>query len=135
MSWIKPIPWFAIIDGANVEQHIVSKQGRTTRINWESSLSGDIEIGQGVIVGINCTITSSVHGIAKGVAVTAQKTIHKKIVIGDDVFIGSGSVILGGNIIRSGAIIGAGSVLTEDHDVGENEIWAGNPCKFLKYRT
>jgi acetyltransferase-like isoleucine patch superfamily enzyme len=135
MSWIKHTQYLAIIEGANVEAHIVSKQGRVSRINWGSSLSGDIEIGQGVIIGINCTITSSVHGIAKGIPVTAQKTIHKKIIIGDDVFIGSGAVILGGNIIHSGAVIGAGSVLTEDNEVGENEVWVGNPCKFLKYRT
>jgi len=70
----------------------------------------------------------------RGIPIKDQKTVHKKIVIGDHVLIGAGAIILGGNIIKDHAVIGAGSVLTENHVVGENEIWVGNPCKFLKHR-
>ncbi len=134
MAWIRRRSWFWLIDGCNVEGHIIPKRGRASLVNWGSSLSGDIELGEGVIIGINVTITASVHGFKKGIYIRDQKTIQKKIIIGDDVFIGSGATILAGNIIKNGAIIGAGSVLTEDNIVGENEIWAGNPAKLIKLR-
>ena len=135
MTWIKRTPHLWLIDGCNVEPHIKSKPGRTSLVNWGSSISGDVELGQGVIVGINATIVASVHGFVKGKYIKDQPTIQKKIIIGDDVFIGSGATILAGNTIKNGAIIGAGSVLTEDHIVEENEIWVGNPAKFLKMRS
>jgi acetyltransferase-like isoleucine patch superfamily enzyme len=59
------------------------------------------------------------------------KNVTKKtVVIEDNVFIGAHSTILKGVRIGAGSIIGAGSVVTKN--VSANEIWAGNPAKFLK---
>ena len=52
------------------------------------------------------------------------------IIIGDDVFIGANSIILKGVTIGNRSIIGAGSVVTSD--VPPDEVWAGNPARFLK---
>lgn len=52
--------------------------------------------------------------------------------IGNDVFIGAKAIILPGLVIGDRSIIGAGSVVTKD--IMENEIWAGNPAKFVKKR-
>jgi acetyltransferase-like isoleucine patch superfamily enzyme len=54
----------------------------------------------------------------------------KPIVIGNDVFIGANSIIMKGVTIGDRSIIGAGSVVTRD--VPGNEIWAGNPAKYIK---
>lgn len=54
-----------------------------------------------------------------------EKTIIKK---GSS--IGSGSVILCGNIVGENAIVGAGSIVTKN--IPDNEVWAGNPAKFLR---
>jgi len=54
----------------------------------------------------------------------------KKIVIGDDVFIGANSIILKGVTIGDRSVIGAGSIVTKS--VPSNQIWAGNPAKFIK---
>lgn len=54
----------------------------------------------------------------------------KPIVIGSRVFIGGHSIILKGVTIGDGAVIGAGSVVTSN--IPANEIWAGNPAKFIK---
>ena len=54
----------------------------------------------------------------------------KPIVIGNDVFVGANSIILKGVIIGDRAVIGAGSVVTKD--IKNNEIWAGNPAKFIR---
>jgi acetyltransferase-like isoleucine patch superfamily enzyme len=52
------------------------------------------------------------------------------ISIGDDVFIGANSIILKGVKIGDRAIIGAGSVVSKH--IPPDEIWAGNPAKFIK---
>ena len=44
--------------------------------------------------------------------------------------IGAASVILGGVTIGENALIGAGSVVTKD--VPANELWLGNPAKFIR---
>lgn len=52
------------------------------------------------------------------------------VVIGDNVFVGAHTTILKGVTIGSNSVIGAGSVVTKN--VPPNEIWAGNPAKFIR---
>ena len=54
----------------------------------------------------------------------------KDIIIKKDAFIGAHSIILKGVTIGERAIIGAGSVVTKD--VGDDEIWGGNPAKKIR---
>ena len=55
---------------------------------------------------------------------------RQKVIIGENSFIGAGSTILKGVTIGNRSIIGAGSVVA--CDVPSDEIWAGNPAKFIK---
>ncbi len=55
---------------------------------------------------------------------------NKEVTIENNVWIGANSTILPGVIIEKNSILGAGSVLTSN--VKTNEIWVGNPAKFLK---
>jgi len=57
---------------------------------------------------------------------------HKRVVIGNDVWIGANSVIMPGIKIGNGAIIGAGAVVTKD--IPDYAIVAGVPAKIIKYR-
>ena len=50
--------------------------------------------------------------------------------IGEGAFLGAGCTILKGVTIGKHSIVGAGSVVAKD--IPENEIWAGNPAKFIK---
>lgn len=59
-----------------------------------------------------------------------KKRIEKPIVIKDNAFIGAHSIILKGVTIGENSIIGAGSVVTKS--VPDNQIWAGNPAKFIR---
>ena len=91
----------------------------------------------------NITIDNDAH-IASGVWILTHRLdttnpdredihfIEGHIEIGEHAFIGSGAIITGDVKIGKGAIIGAGSVVTKS--VGEYEIWAGNPAKFIKSR-
>lgn len=48
-------------------------------------------------------------------------------------FIGMNTIICKPCTIGEGAIVGAGSVVTKD--IPANEIWGGNPAKFIKKRN
>lgn len=52
-----------------------------------------------------------------------------RIIIGDNVFIGSGSIILPGVTIGNNVIIGAGSVIRTD--IPDNSVVTGNPATII----
>ena len=53
-----------------------------------------------------------------------------EVIIGNNVLIGAGSFVLKGVTIGDNSIVGAGSVVTKS--IPSNQIWAGNPAKFIK---
>ena len=53
------------------------------------------------------------------------------ITVGNHVWFGGGCRILPGVTIGSNVVIGAGSVVT--HDIPDNCVAAGNPCRILRY--
>ncbi|MDR1904098.1 MAG: CatB-related O-acetyltransferase [Treponema sp.] len=57
---------------------------------------------------------------------------HKKITIGNDVFVGANVTILDGVTVHDGAVIGAGAVVSKD--IPPYAIAAGVPIKILRYR-
>jgi acetyltransferase-like isoleucine patch superfamily enzyme len=62
-----------------------------------------------------------------------SKIKSSPVVIGNDVFVGANTIILKGVTIGDRAIIGAGSVVVKD--IPTDEIWAGNPAKFIRKIT
>jgi len=59
-----------------------------------------------------------------------SNTISSPIIIKKNAFIGGCSIVLRGVTIGENSIIGAGSVVTKN--VPENQIWAGNPIRFIR---
>ncbi|MDP1817342.1 MAG: acyltransferase [Leadbetterella sp.] len=59
-----------------------------------------------------------------------ENKLKKPVIIQDNVFIGAYSIILKGVIIGENSIIGAGSIVTKS--IPSNQIWAGNPAKFIR---
>lgn len=53
-----------------------------------------------------------------------------KVTIEHDAFIGAGCLILKGVTIGACSIVGAGSVVTKS--IPANQIWAGNPAKYIR---
>lgn len=93
----------------------------------------EIRIGENFYCGANVSIwDTDFHPISFESRRKNEDNLakRKKIVIGDDVFIGANSIILKGVIIGDKCVIGAGSVVTKQ--IPSNEIWAGNPARFIK---
>ena len=62
-----------------------------------------------------------------------QEHIHEKIIVEDDVWIGSNSTILKGTTLRKGTVIGA---LTKvDKSTEEYSVYSGNPMVKIKNRN
>jgi carbonic anhydrase/acetyltransferase-like protein (isoleucine patch superfamily) len=61
---------------------------------------------------------------------------HKAIVhacrIADAVLIGMGAIVLDGAVIRTHGFVGAGALITPGKEVGEGELWLGNPAKKVR---
>jgi acetyltransferase-like isoleucine patch superfamily enzyme len=91
-----------------------------------------IEIGNYCNFGGNTSIWDTdfhpINYLERRVTIDGAKS--KAIKIGDDVFIGANVIILKGVKIGDRSIIGAGSVVTSD--IPQDEVWAGNPAKFIK---
>lgn len=84
-----------------------------------------IELEDDVMVGANTTFTNDMYPKSKNEDWVLLKT---KVCKGAS--IGAGSTILPGLTIGENAMIGAGSVVTKS--VPAEEIWVGNPAKFLR---
>jgi acetyltransferase-like isoleucine patch superfamily enzyme len=94
---------------------------------------GGLEIGDHVMIGPHCAISSREHSIeASGVPMCYQAVRYRKIVIGNDVWIGANVSIRGGVTLGDGSVIAAGAVVVED--VPPNAIVGGVPAKVLRYR-
>lgn len=102
--------------------------GDNTYINRHTTIdfSGDVIIGNNVVISDNVKVLSHSHGHDP-----KSKPIGKKLIIEDNVWIGTGATISESvNIIRRNSIVAAGAFLTKD--VEENTIVGGCPAKFIK---
>lgn len=87
-----------------------------------------ITIEDDVFIGPNATFTNDLFPKSKNKDFKLEETLIKK-----GASIGANATILAGITIGENALIGAGSVVTKN--VPANEIWVGNPAKFLKKNT
>lgn len=97
-----------------------------------------IEIGSNVRIGGGVVIyDTNFHSLCRRERVSLPEikdnVQHRAVTIGDGAFIGGHSMILKGVSIGENSVIGAGSVVTRS--VPPNEIWAGNPAKFIRRLT
>lgn len=120
---------------------IVGKKGKLVIGNnvGMSSISivcqNEIEIRDNTIIGGNVVIyDTDFHSLNKLDRILKLNDLKmantKKVVIGYNTFIGAHSTILKGVNIGDNSIVGACSVVTKN--IPSNEIWAGNPARFIK---
>ena len=103
--------------------------------NTAITCASSINIGKHVLIGAGCKIyDTDFHPVESKYRYGANRDINqtktKGIVIEDGAFIGADTIILKGSHIGCNSIVGAGSVVTGK--VPDNEIWGGNPARFIK---
>ena len=85
------------------------------------------------MIGHGVTIMTNSHNYNRiDISMKSQNVRHKKVNIGDDVWIGAKSTILMGVNVGKGAIIGANSVVTKN--IPEYSIVGGVPAKVISVR-
>lgn len=126
----------------NSKCKILVRKDATLDIGSNSGMNGamiycsmKIIIGNNVKIGggtrIFDTDFHSLEYLSRRTATTDKLSAKQSpVIIGDDVFIGANCIIGKGVKIGDRSIIAAGSVVTKS--VPSDEIWGGNPAKFLK---
>ncbi|WP_181306152.1 DapH/DapD/GlmU-related protein [Rufibacter sp. XAAS-G3-1] len=97
--------------------------GRNTEFNCCNS----IKVGNNCMIASSTVFVDSSHTFAKDQFISLQTVETKKIILEEDVWIGTGCKILIGVHLGKGCIIGAGAVVNKS--VPAYEIWAGIPAK------
>ena len=132
-----------VADGVRI---IGNEVEENSSIWFNSIIRGDVNY---VRIGKNCNIQDgtiihvSSYGFAReekvaqqlgnNVTVGHNATIHA-CEIGDYSLVGMGSVILDQTIIENKAVA-AGAVVTPGTYIKTNELWAGNPAKFIRNKV
>lgn len=108
--------------------------GDDTYINSNLTLVDDYEIsiGKGVLIAPNVTISTTNHPMHYK-ARSHGEMYCKKVIIEDNVWIGSNVVICAGVTVGKGSVIGAGSVVTRS--IPPMSFAAGVPCKVIREIT
>lgn len=94
-----------------------------------------ISIGNNVKIGINTVIyDTDFHSLDARMRNSYPERLDgvksKPVIVHDGAFIGGHSTILKGVTIGKNSIIGAGSVVFED--VPDEQVWAGNPARYVR---
>jgi UDP-2-acetamido-3-amino-2,3-dideoxy-glucuronate N-acetyltransferase len=116
--------------------------GENCNINAHCFIENDVKIGDnvtiksGVYLWDGITIENNVQ-IGPNVTFINDKYPRAKqpyeiqhILIKEHASIGGGAVIMGGVKIGENALVGAGSVVIKD--IPPNEVWVGNPARYLR---
>ena len=115
------------IGGVNIKDYKHTFVGEN--VIFDTNYPEDITIETGTTIALGCVFITHF--------VEVQDNNHRfysrgKIHVSKNVYIGCNTIICKPITIGENAIIGAGSVITKD--IPANEIWAGNPAKFIKKR-
>ena len=130
-----------------------AKCGRNVNVEHGANIGTGkhIEIDDNSGIGVNCIVGTATIGknVMMGPDVVFITRNHcfddvsvpmiyqgysepKRIIVEDDVWIGTRAIILPGVKIGKGAIVGAGAVVTKD--VPQYAIVGGNPARIIRYR-
>jgi len=85
-----------------------------------------VKLSNNVFIGPNVTFTNDFMPRSK-----KYPKVFLNTIIEEGASIGANSTIIGGTTIGKYSMVGAGSVVTKN--IGNNELWYGNPAVFKSY--
>ncbi len=119
----------SIGENCNINSHTFIENdvviGNNVTVKCGVYLWDGIRIHDNVFIGPNATFTNDKFPRSK-----QYPTRFQSILIEEGASIGANATILGEITIGKHAMIGAGSVVTKN--VPANELWVGNPARFVK---
>lgn len=115
-------PFFVKLGGVNIVDCKNTFIGED--VCFDTNYPENIEIQEGVYITKGCVILAHYFN-AKN-----RKFDRGNVLIKKNAFIGCNSVICKPVVIGENAVIGAGSIVNKD--IPDNEIWAGNPVRFIR---
>ncbi len=90
-----------------------------------------VKIEDNVLIGSGVKIwDTDFHPIEYDGRMKSESVKVAPVLIKEGAFIGACSIILKGVTVGKHSVVGAGSVVTKD--IPDNEVWAGNPAKFIR---
>lgn len=95
-----------------------------SNVEFDTINPGLITISDGVVITTGCVILTHFLNTRD------HKFEYGRVFIGEKVFIGCNTVICKSVEIGKQSVIGAGSVVTKN--IPNNEVWAGNPAKYIR---
>ncbi|WP_143059261.1 acyltransferase [Chitinophaga arvensicola] len=90
----------------------------------------DIHIGNRVLIGPNCIISSANHTFHNG-AYRFGKSDPRPVSIGHGAWIAGNCSVVGGSVLPAQSVLGAGSVINKPF-TEERALYAGVPTVFIK---
>ena len=95
-------------------------------VTFDTNYPEDIIIEEGVRLTSGCKIVT--HFMQPQTGTYARGKVH----IRHGAYLGMNVLVVKPVTIGRGAIVGAGSIVTKD--IPDNEVWAGNPARFIRKR-
>jgi len=117
--------------GEEVNIGALSHIGNQVKIGNDSRIQGSVYIADQTIIGKSCFL-------GPGTVITNDKYPPSNgkwspVTIEDEVIIGASATLVAGVKLSHRCVIGAGAVITTD--IPNEEVWAGNPAKFMMKRS
>lgn len=108
--------------------------GDRSQLGQRLRIHGAVSIGDDVVMGPEVVIMATGHNFSDlNIPINKQgATQEEKVVIGNNVWIGTRAIIMPGVKVGDNSIIGAGAVVTKD--IEDNCVVAGVPAKLIKRR-
>ncbi len=135
---------------------IKPKWGKNCFLADNSTITGDVVIGDDCSIWFNAVVRGDVHYIRIGNNVNIQDNAvihctyqkapvsignnvsiaHSAIIHGctihDNVLIGMGAILMDGVVVESNSVIAAGAVVSKDTVIKSGSVYAGVPAKMIK---
>ena len=118
-------PFFCKLGGVKIKDYKHTFIG--ANVNLDTNYPEDIIIERGVRITIGGTIVTHFFDTTTGEYLRGQ--VHIK----ENAYLGAHVIVCKPVTIGKNAVVGAGSIVTKD--IPDNEVWAGNPARFIKKRN
>lgn len=131
--------WFVKINdnketNINIDRNVTFgeniKIGFNSGIGKNSFIQGNVTFGENVLCGPEVLIYTVNHKFVSNKNIISSGLTSKRVVVGNNVWIGTRVIILPGVHIGNNVIIGAGAVVTKSFP--SNVLIAGNPAQIKK---